>query len=155
MTLTRTNTFQNSAFTALLCVDSDELRQIITEQLTPLGFEIHAVTSAEEAGSQWYSHFYDVMVISETFGGGDAETHPVLAELAGVPLDFRRAIFVVLIGNLRTTRSEMEAFVYSVDLVVSMQDAPNLKALVGQGLTRQGELYADFHAISKRIQGEG
>lgn len=147
--------FQNSNFTALLCVEPGELQKIVTEQLTLLGFEIHAATTPEEAATQWYSHFYDVILISETFGGGDIETHPVLADLAGVPLDLRRSMFVVLIGSRRTTRSEMEAFIHSVDLVVSLQDGPNLKALIGQGLARQEEVYADFHAVTKRLQGEG
>jgi len=96
-----------------------------------------------------------VMVISDDFGGGDAETHPVLAQLASVPLELRRSMFVVLIGPNLTTHSKMQAFALSVELVICPQDVPNLKALVGQGLARHEEFYATFNAVARLIRKEG
>jgi len=142
-------------FTALLCIDSQELLETATGQLTPLGFEVHTVSTPEQALSHLYSHSYDVMVVSDDFGGGDAETHPVLAQLASVPLELRRSMFVVLIGPNLTTHSKMQAFALSVELVICPQDVPNLKALVGQGLARHEEFYATFNAVARLIRKEG
>jgi len=142
-------------FTALLCIDSQELQETATGQLTPLGFEVHTVSTPEQALSHLHSHLYDVMVISDDFGGGDAETHPVLAQLASVPLELRRSMFVVLIGPNLTTHSKMQAFALSVELVICPQDVPNLKALVGQGLARHEEFYATFNAVARLIRKEG
>ena len=144
-----------SNFVALLCIDSQELLETATSQLTSLGFEVHTVAAAEEAISHLYSHSYNVVMISEDFEGGDAETNPVLSELAVMPLDVRRSMFVILVSPSRVALSPMEAFALSVDLVIRPQDVANLKALVGQGLARHEALYAAFHAASKRFQQEG
>ena len=90
-----------------------------------------------------------------TLGGGDAETHPVLAQLASIPLDMRRSLFVILVGPELTSFSKMEAFALSVDLVIRPQDISNLKAIVGQGLAAQEAFYASFHAVARQVREEG
>ena len=142
-------------FNALLCIDSQELLETATGQLTPLGFEVHTVSTPEQALTHLYSHLYDVMVIADDFGGGDAETHPVLAQLAGVPLELRRSMFVVLLGSNLTSHSKMQAFALSVELVICPQDVANLKAIIGQGLARHEEFYATFNTMVKLIRKEG
>ena len=142
-------------FSALLCIDSPDLLEITSSQLTVLGFEVHTAAAAETAISLLHSHFYDLVAVEEEFGGGDAETHPILAEIAALPLEIRRAIFVVLLGAHCATGSEMEAFALSVDLVVGRRDAENFKALAGQGLARQEEFYAAYKSVAKLVQGEG
>ena len=142
-------------FTALLCLDSQEQLETGTVQLSSLGFEVHTVSTPEQALAHLYSHSYDVMLISDDFGGGDAETHPVLAELATLPLDLRRSMFVILIGPNLTSHSKVQAFALSVDLVIRPQDVMNLKALVGQGLAQHEEFYAAFHAVTRLINKEG
>lgn len=142
-------------FTALLCIDSQELAEAATEQLAPLGFEVHTVSTAEQSVTSLYSHTYDVLVISDDFDGGDLDAHPVLNELSLLPLDVRRSIFVVLVGPNLTSFSKMQAFALSVDLVIRPQDVPNLKALVGQGLAAHEEFYATFHAVTEFIRKEG
>jgi CheY-like chemotaxis protein len=142
-------------FTALLCIESQELLETATGQLTPLGFEVHTVSTPEQALSHLYSHFYDVLVLSDSFGDGTAETHPVLAQLASVPLNLRRKLFVVLIGPKLTPHSQAQAFGLSVDLVIRPQDVANLKVLVGQGVLAQQEFYAAFHEVERLMRKEG
>ena len=140
---------------ALLCIESQEVLEAATAQLTPIGFEVHAVSAPEQALAHLYSHSYEVMVVSEDFGGGDAETHPVLVQLASLPLDMRRRLFVILLGPNLTPHSKMQAFALSVELVLRPQDVANLKGIVGQGLAAHQEFYAAFHAVSENLHHEG
>jgi len=142
-------------FTALLCLDAQDVLQAAIDQLAPLGFEIHTVATPEQALSHLYSHSYDVLVVSDGFGGGDAEAHPVLAQLASVPLDMRRKLFVILLGPNLTPHSTMQAFALSVDLVLKPQDVANLKRIVGQGLASHQEFYAAFNAVHAHLRQEG
>ena len=141
-------------FLALLCIDSQELTEIATSQLTTLGFEVHTVPAFQEAITQLHSHSYQLVMTSEDFAGGDAATNPILAELATIPLDFRRPIFVILVGPTQTSLSEMQAFAFSVDLVIQPGDVSNLKAIVGQGFARCEALYATFNAVAERVRQE-
>jgi len=149
------NSSSNSHFDALLCITSQESRDVATGQLTTLGFEVHTVSDAQDAFTHLYSHSYNVVVVSEDFDGGDAETNPILAELATMPLNFRRSMFVILVGPNRIALSEMQAFSLSVDLVIRPQDILNLKALVGQGLARHEAFYEAYHSVAKQIRQEG
>jgi len=142
-------------FTALLCMDAPDMLQAVTDQLASLGFEMHTVATSEQALNNLYSHSYDVLVVSDTFGGGDAETHPVLAQLASVPLDLRRKLFVILLGPNLMPRSTMQAFALSVDLVLHPKDVANLKGIVGQSLAAHQEFYAAFNAVHTRLREEG
>ena len=155
MSLLHRNAFQNNTFTALLCVTPPELQETCGSQLAQLGFETHASTNPEDAISQLYSRTHDVVVVAEKFGGADLETHPILAELALVALDVRRAMYVVLIGPSCVTQSEMQAFCLSVDLVINLSEVFNLKMLVGKGIARHEEFYAAFQAETLSLHKEG
>ena len=142
-------------FTALLCIDSQELLETASGQLTSLGFEVHTVSTPEQAFAHLSSQTYDIIVISDDFGGGDTETHPVLAQLADIPLESRRSMYVVLVGPQLTPSSRMQAFALSVELVIRPQDVSNLKALLGQGLERHKALYSTFNTVAERIRKVG
>lgn len=148
------DSFAPHEFTALICFDSPDQSQAVTEQLAPLGFEIQTATTPEAAIIALHANTCDMVVTSEDFGGADAFTHPILAEIAGFNLDQRRGVFVVLIGTARTSQSEVQAFSLSVDLVLHPQDIPRLKGLVGQGIARKEAFYSTFRAMEKTVQME-
>lgn len=152
---TRNDSFEHGDLVALLCIGSPELQEIVLDQITQLGFAIHTSFSAEDAISKLSSHPYNVVVIEENLEGTDAPTHPILAELATIRLDVRRDLFVVLVGPGMETQSGTQAFALSVDLTVNLQDAPNLKPLVGRGIVDQEEFYTAYKAVKKDVQRAG
>jgi len=142
-------------FTALLCVDAPELLKSLSDPLEKLGFSVQPAGTVQEATTQLHSQPYDVVVMSETFCGADAETHPILSELAEIPLDLRRTMFVVLTGPNRSAFApEMETFALSVDLFLGPQDLPNLTGLLARGLARHEAFYAAYHAAARRLGKE-
>lgn len=152
---TRNDSFEHGDLAALLCIGSPELQEIAVDQLTQLGFGIRTAFTAEEAIFKLCSHPYNVVVIEENIDGTDAQTHPVLAELASIRLETRREMFVVLIGPDLETQSETQSFALSIDLAVNLRDATNLKALLGRGIVEQEEFYASYNAIKKDVRKEG
>ena len=151
----RTDSSSPREYTALLCLDAQELLDTASSQLTPPGSEAHTASTPEQALSQLYSHSYDVLVLSEHFGGGDAQAHPVLSQLAALPLNMRRKLYVILVGPSLTPCSQAQAFALSVDLVLRPQDLSNLKAFVGQGLRAHEEFYSAFNAVDRLLQKDG
>jgi hypothetical protein len=152
---TRNDSFQHGDLAALLCIESPGIQQTITDQITQLGFAIHSAFTAEEAISKLSSHTYNVVIIEENLEGTDAQTHPVLAELATMRLDTRRGFYVVLIGPGMETQSDTQAFGLSVDLTLNLLDMSDLKQLVGRGIVEQEEFYAAFKAVKKDVQRIG
>ncbi|MEI8234058.1 MAG: hypothetical protein WCH57_05170 [Verrucomicrobiota bacterium] len=142
-------------FSALLCIDAPDLLESVSAPLTQLGFSVQPAVTVQEATTQLHSQPYDVVAVSETFCGADAETHPILSELAALPLDLRRTLFVIFIGaNRSASAPEMDAFALSVDLLLGPQDLPNLNGLLGRGLARHEAFYAAYHAAAKRLGQE-
>jgi hypothetical protein len=152
---TRNDSFEHGDLVALLCIGSPELQELAIDQITQLGFAIHTAFTAEEANSKLTTHPYNIVAIEENLEGTDAQTHPILAELAALRLDARRDLFVVLIGPGMETQSDSQAFGLSVDLTINLADAPNLKTLVGRGIVAQEEFYAAFNAVKKDVQRAG
>ena len=143
------------ALTALLCIHSQEVLETTTTQLTTLGFKAHSVSTPEQALDHLYSHACDVLVVSDDFGGGDAHAHPVLVQLASVPLNLRRKLFVILLGPNLTPNSQMQAFALSVDLVLRPQDVVNLNAILAHSLAAQELFYATFNEVQQQLRKEG
>ncbi|MCX6968057.1 MAG: hypothetical protein NTZ46_09840 [Verrucomicrobia bacterium] len=143
------------AFSALLCIDSQELVESASTQLSTLGFEVHTAATPEQALSQLYSRTFEVLLVSDSFGGGDAQAHPVLSQLAAFALDIRRKLYVVLIGANLTPLSKMQAFALSVELILRPQDVANLKTLMGQELVAHEAFYAPLRATERLLQKDG
>lgn len=137
---------------ALVCIDEPLLRETVIEQISQLGCEIHTALYSEEVSVKLRGRMYDIIVIAETFAGANVETNSVLTETANFPLDQRRETFVILIGSALASRSEMQAFMYSVDLALTDGDAANLKATVSQELARKEEFYTPFNNALKVVR---
>ena len=71
-------------------------------------------------------------------------TNPIVAAAIVAPSEQRRRQFLVAIGSTLSTNDEMQAFLYSVDLVVNLSDVINLRPVLRRGVMRMSEFYAPF-----------
>jgi DNA-binding response OmpR family regulator len=149
-----TEPYSPREFTALLCCDGADLTAAATDQMTALGFAIETAETPEAALTALHHQLCDIVVVSESFGGADAFTNPVLSEINEFSQELRRSMFIVVLSPGRKTLAEMDAFSLSTDLILNPQDISRLQALVGQGLTRKEEFYRVFRAVEKQIQQE-
>jgi hypothetical protein len=148
----RLDLFEPGDLTALVCVDVPEVQRIVVDQLTTLNYKIHTGLFLEDILLKMRAHVYDVVVISEHFNASDMISNPIVAAAIAAPSEQRRRQFLVAIGSTLTTNDEMQAFQFSVDLVVGLSDVVNLRPVLRRGVIRAGEFYAPFREAMK-IEG--
>jgi len=142
---TRHDIFEPNDLTSLVCIDEAEVQRAVVDQLGELAYKIHTGLFAEDISLKLRAQSYDVVVIYETFAGSVAEGNPVLLETARIPSSQRRNQVVVLVGPNMITNSELQAFQYSVDLVVSVSDLANFRPVLRRGVARHQEFYRKFN----------
>jgi hypothetical protein len=145
----RLDVFEPGDLTALVCVDVPEVQRIVVDQLTALNYKIHTGLFLEDILLKMRAHVYDVLVISEHFNASDMVTNPIVAAAINAPPQERRRQFVVAIGSTLATNDEMQAFQYSVDLVVGLSDVVNLRPVLRRGVNRVNEFYGPFREALK------
>jgi len=141
---TRHDVFEPDDLTSLVCIDEATVQRPVVDQLGALGYRIHTGLFAEDISLKLRAHTYDVVVIYETFAGSVAEGNPVLLETTRTLASHRRNQVVVLVGPNMITNSEIQAFQFSVDLVVSVSDLANFKPVLRRGVARHQEFYRKF-----------
>jgi hypothetical protein len=141
---TRHDIFEPNDLTSLVCIDEAEVQRAVVDQLGQLEYKIHTGLFAEDISLKLRAQSYDVVVIYETFAGSVAEGNPVLIETTRIPSSQRRNQVVVLVGPNMITNSELQAFQYSVDLVVSVSDLANFRPVLRRGVARHQEFYRKF-----------
>ncbi len=118
---TRHDLFEPEDKTSLVCVDEAQVQRPVVDALGELGYRIHTGLFVEDISLKLRAHTYDVVAIYESFAGSVTEGNPVLLETIRTPPAQRRNQFVVLIGPNMITSDEIQAFQFSVDLVVSVR----------------------------------
>jgi hypothetical protein len=142
---TRHDIFEPEDQTTLVCVDEAEVQRPIVDQLGELGYRIHTGLFAEDISLKLRAHTYNLVVIYETFAGSVVEGNPVLLETIRTPSTQRRNQFVVLVGPNMITNNEIQAFQFSVELVVSVSDLANFVPVLRRALARHMEFYRRFN----------
>ena len=150
--LSRNDIIEEGDLSSLVCIDEAALQGIVFDQLSQLGFGIHTALHGEEVAAKLRARVYDIVVISERFANCDAATNSALAEVANMALELRRETYVVLIGPNMNSRSDMQAFLFSVDLVIRKDEAFQLKTIAGRGIVRQEEFYTAFNSVLKAVR---
>jgi hypothetical protein len=145
----RLDIFEPGDQTALVCLDVPEVQRIIVDQLTALNYKIHTGLFLEDILLKMRAHIYDVVIISEHFNASDIVSNPIIAAAIATPAEIRRKQFLVAIGSGLNTNDELQAFQHSVDLVVGLADAVNLRPVLRRGVMRANEFYTPLREVQK------
>lgn len=145
----RLDIFEPGDQTALVCVDVPEVQRIIVDQLMSLDYKIHTGLFLEDILLKMRAHAYDVIVISEHFNASDMASNPIVAAAIAAPAEQRRKQFLVAVGSGLTTNDPVMAFQHSVDLVIGLADAVNLRPVLRRGVMRVNEFYTPFREVLK------
>ncbi len=130
--------------TALVCVDEPDTQISIVEQLDAQGYKLHTGIFAEDVTLKLSAQRYDVLVVSDSFGGSDIESNPVINEVRRLPIRDRRETFVVVIGPDFATNDGMQAFRLSVDMVCAISDILSFGPVLRRAMERHQSFYAGF-----------
>jgi CheY-like chemotaxis protein len=145
----RLDVFEPGDQTALVCIDVPEVQRIVVDQLNSLNYKIHTGLFLEDILLKLRAHAYDVVIISEHFNGGDMNSNGIVTAAIDAPPMQRRKQFIVAIGSSLVTNDELQAFQYSVDLVVGIADVVNLRPVLRRGVARMQEFFGPFREALK------
>jgi hypothetical protein len=132
--------------TSLICADPT-VGEVVRTTLRELGFKFHTTESSELAIERTRYNAYDIIVIQENFAGSTLKSNVVLNYLVHLPMPQRRYSMIVVIGSGFKTLDAMQAFSYSVQLVVNTMDLPNLTAILKKSWSEFQNLYKVYKDV--------
>jgi len=137
---------QNDAIIAL----AGPAAAAIQTALTNIGYNVDVVDDVEEGVRLVEQGVYELAVTSRASGDGGKETlHQRLMRLA---TDYRRGLFVILVGEEFRTGDGTQAWVAQADLVVHPNDAARSEHLIRSTIQERKRLYLPLHDARKRIE---
>ena len=137
----------NDALVALAGPAGPHLQQALVR----LGFNVDTVEDAEEGARLLEQGVYEVAVTSHaTAEPGRAET--LQQRMMRMPLDVRRRVFVILVGDEFRSGDGSQAWAAQADLVVNPADAARIETLVRTTMSERKRLYQPFLDARRRIE---
>src|SRR5262245_34055790 len=133
--------------TSLICTDA-KVGEIVRTTLHDLDFKFHSADNAEIATERIRYTLYDIIIIQDDFAGGDLKANSVLNYLSSLAMAQRRFSMVVLIGSTFKTLDALQAFAYSVQLVVNTMDLANLGAILKKSWAEFDVLYRVYKSVT-------
>ena len=137
---------QNDALIAL----SGPAAAPIQAALVNLGYTVDVVDDAEEGVRLIEQGVYELAVTSRTQGDAGKET--LYQRLQRLATDYRRGVFVILVGEDFRTGDGTQAWVAQADLVVHPNDAARAEHLIHSTIQERKRLYLPLHDARKRIE---
>ena len=118
--------------------------------LVNIGYNVDVVDDVEEGVRLVEQGVYELAVTSRASGDGGKETlHQRLMRLA---TDYRRGLFVILVGEEFRTGDGTQAWVAQADLVIHPNDAARSEHLIRSTIQERKRLYLPLHDARKRIE---
>jgi hypothetical protein len=127
---------------ALICVDDPELLKQVVNSIDGLRFS--SPFSVEDAVARLKAHYYEVILISDTFRCESRYDNEVLVAVSHIAIDQRRTQFVVLISRELPTADALAAFAAGVDVVVNASELDRTGRLIWAGRTEKKVFYRRY-----------
>jgi hypothetical protein len=127
---------------ALLCVNREECRSEIKVMLEAVGYVVDIPATADQALQRLRFNQYHVILLDDDFEG--KSPNPVAEYLAGLNMNIRRDMFVVLIGQRFKTADHLQAFMESVNFILHPNDLPHLATFLTRGVRDHERFYKVF-----------
>jgi hypothetical protein len=140
--LEETDLLQSGQSAALLCLDCDHRFEMLKSALRDLGYVVDLPASVDHALHRLRFNQYRIIGLTEHFAG--SVPNPVAGYLAGLNMNARRDVFVVLVGERFRTADHLQAFIESVDLVVHPDELSHIETLIRKGLREKERFYKVF-----------
>ncbi len=127
---------------ALICVDDPELLKQVVNSIDGLRFS--SPFSVDDAVARLRAHYYEVILISDTFRCDSRYDNLVLVAVGNIPIEQRRTQFVVLLSRDLPTADALAAFASGVDVVVNVSELDRTGRLIWAGRTEKKVFYRRY-----------
>ncbi len=115
-----------------------------TEVLEERGFKVQFAKSAAHAVHKMKFTHYHYVVLHEKYDNLPLAKNPVYQLLVKMPMATRRHIFLAVIGEGFKTLNNMQAFSYSVNLVINEKDIDKLGKILKKAISEHEMFYKVF-----------
>jgi hypothetical protein len=137
---------------ALVAFPAAEMALTMASVLGRLGFTVDQLDVADEKILRLQQGDYAVVASSKN---GVPDDRNVYRMVQTMPLELRRRLFVVLVGDDVTTGEGIQAFALLADLVVQSKDAASCDRLLAQTLQERKRVYQTFwDAEDRKLEGK-
>ncbi len=117
-----------------------------------LGFAVDELDSADDKILRLQQGDYAVVVSARN---GAPEDRNVYRMMQTMPIEIRRRLFLILVGDDVQTGEGTQAFALLADLVIQSKDAPSCDRLVAKTLQERKRVYQTFwDAEDRKLEGE-
>jgi predicted Zn finger-like uncharacterized protein len=125
----------------------------LREALERLKFHVDSVDDVEEGARLLEQGVYEVAVTART-PPEPGKPESLAQRMLRMPLDTRRRVFVILVGQEFRTADGTQAWAAQADLVVNTADAGRCEHLIRSTMTERKRLYQPLLDARRRIDSE-
>lgn len=135
----------------LALVVDDANKPAWTRHLTDMGYKIEYSKTPEKAVHKMKFTQFHVIVLHENFGGISLEESPFYQTVKEMPMSSRRKIFVALVGINLKSANNMQAFQYSVNLVINEKDIGKVPQIMKKAISDNDAFYKVYKETLKTL----
>lgn len=135
----------------LALILDDKNKDLWTDVLKEKDYKIQYANSPEHAVHKMKFTQFHFVALNENFGGVSLEESAVYKSIIELPMELRRNIFVALAGKNFKSLNDMEAFKFSVNLVVNEKDFGKLGDILKKSIGEFEMFYKVFKETLKAL----
>lgn len=140
---------------ALLAITSPEVLEATQRTLTEMGYKVHAAENHEQFVTRYDRVTYQIVIMEESFAGGNLLSNPTLRWVQNLPMNHRRDATVFLLGESLETLNALQAFSLSVHCVVNYNEFQMLAELVHKTVAENELFLATYRDAQRRAAQKG
>lgn len=134
---------------ALICIDTDELKKKVQPLLRQMGFNIELAPDARKALDKMAYHIYHLVLIEDGFDQQEGITE-IFSRMNAMDMSLRRRICLVMISDKFKTNDHMAAMHESVNSIIRHDDMVHLDAFLLRVLAEHRQLYTVYNESLKQ-----
>ncbi len=132
---------------ALICDDDRLISEMIKDIVVNLGFTTNLASTVDQAMSilDKPDMDYGLILIDKVFPEDTEGGYKIISQIAAMPLDTRRKMFVIFISGDIKSMDTSSAFLTGANTVVNKKDINKLKDIITRELSDYERLYSVFN----------
>jgi len=136
---------------AILAFNTPEWLDNAKAALEELNFKVHTAATHTDFLARYSRIRYEVVIIEESYGGGNIAENETLISLQNMPMAQRRHSTIILVGDSFQTFHALQAFQQSVHAVINPSELFLLRQLIEKTVSENSQFLAPFRETQARI----
>jgi hypothetical protein len=147
VTLDNSDTSEEKPRRVLLCLAENKRNQV-AKLLSDAGFKVYLADTPAQANERLREGKTEILVFSPDFASEFGGSAIVQQKVNAMPAIDRRRLFLVSLEETGITLNAHEAFLRNLNLIVNLNDLPQLPLILNRSLRDFNELYRHYNKVS-------